>query len=143
MVEKSGESGIRQAQKDPTRTEPGRRVKAILVANADFKETASIRNCVEACGYEVSAWSDVNDARERLATRPFDLVVLSTNLGKGLDSILQDLRSMRITPKVVLIADEDEGDAAARCFLRMVAVVNRPFKFLEFAGIVEHLVGPP
>lgn len=144
MADKPSDSGLRPVQKETLRTEAARRAKSVLIADKDFKEAASLRNSIEACGYDVSAWSDVNDAREKLAARPFDLVVIATNLGqKGMDDILGDLRAMRITPKVVLIADEDEGDAAARCFLRMVAVVNRPFKLLEVAGIVEQLIGPP
>jgi DNA-binding response OmpR family regulator len=144
MADKPSDSGLRPIQKDTLRTEVVRRAKSILVSDKDYKETSAIRNSLEACGYEVSAWSDVSDAREKLAARPFELVILSTNLGqKPMDDILGDLRSMRITPKVVLIADEDEGDAAARCFLRMVAVVNRPIKLIEVASIVEQLIGPP
>jgi len=144
MAEKPSDPNLRQAAKETARAEAPRRTKSVLVADKDYKETACLRNSIEACGYDVSAWSDVGDAREKLAIRPFELVVLATNLGqKGMDDILGDLRSMRITPKVVLIADEDEGDAAARCFLRMVAVVNRPFKLIEVAGIVEQLIGAP
>ena len=32
---------------------------------------------------------------------------------------------------------------AARCFLRTVILVNRPFKVGEVADIVEHLIGAP
>jgi DNA-binding response OmpR family regulator len=144
MAEKPSDSSLKPVQKDTLRTEVTRRIKAVLIADKDFKETAQIRNSLEGCGYDVSAWSDVGDAREKLAARPFELVVLATNLDqKGMDDILGDLRAMRITPKVVLIADEDEGDAAARCFLRMVAVINRPLKLIDVATIVEQLIGPP
>ena len=117
--------------------------KSVLVANADFREGSLIRNSLEGCGYEVSVWIDPADARERFRIRSFDVVIVSTNLGKGMDGLLEDLRPKRIPPKVVIIADEDEGDAAARCFLRFVAVVNRPFQVAEVADIVEHLIGPP
>ena len=118
--------------------------KAILIANANYKEGGSIRNSLEGCGYDVSCWTDVVDARERLKVRNFDVVAFSTNLGgKGMDALLEDLRARKVPPKVILIADEDEGDAAARCFLRTVVVVNRPFKIGEVADIVEHLVGAP
>jgi hypothetical protein len=60
-----------------------------------------------------------------------------------MESLLEDLRPRKVPPKVVLIADEDQGDAAARCFLRTVILVNRPFKYGEVADIVEHLVGAP
>lgn len=117
--------------------------KAILIANSNYKEGGSIRNSLEACGYEVSCWTDVADARDRLKVRNYDIVTFSTNLGKGMDSLLEDLRARKVPPKVILIADEDEGDAAARCFLRTVVVVNRPFKVGEVADIVEHLIGAP
>src|SRR5262245_39402586 len=117
--------------------------KAILIANTNYKECSSIRNSLEGCGYDVSCWTDPGDARERLKVRNFDVVTFSTNLGKGMDGLLEDLRSRKIPPKVILIADEDEGDAAARCFLRTVVVVNRPFKIGEVADIVEHLIGQP
>jgi DNA-binding response OmpR family regulator len=116
--------------------------KAILIANTNYRECAGIRNSLEGCGYDVSCWTDVADARERLKVRNFDVVAFSTNLGgKGMDGLLEDLRARKVPPKVILIADEDEGDAAARCFLRTVVVVNRPFKIGEVADIVEHLIG--
>lgn len=118
--------------------------KAILIANSNYRECAAIRNSLEACGYEVSCWTDVTDARDRLKVRNYEVVTFSTNLGgKGMDGLLEDLRARKVPPKVILIADEDEGDAAARCFLRTVVVVNRPFKIGEVADIVEHLIGAP
>jgi DNA-binding response OmpR family regulator len=118
--------------------------KGILIADADPKEAAMVRNCLDACGYDVSCWLDSADARERLKARPYDVVVFSTNLGdKGMDGLLEDLRPRKVPPKVILIAGEDEGDAAARCFLRTVILVNRPFKVGEVADIVEHLIGAP
>jgi DNA-binding response OmpR family regulator len=122
--------------------EPASNAKSVLIANTSYREGGQIRNSLEACGYEVSCWTDVADARERLKGRNYDVVTFSTNLGgKGMDSLLEDLRARKVPPKVILIADEDEGDAAARCFLRTVVVVNRPFKIGEVADIVEHLVG--
>lgn len=124
--------------------QPGSSTKSILIANGSPKEGAQIRNSLEACGYDVSCWTDVADARDRLKVRTFDIVTFSTNVGsKQMDSLLEDLRSRKLPPKVILIADEDEGDAAARCFLRTVVVVNRPFKVGEVADIVEHLIGAP
>jgi DNA-binding response OmpR family regulator len=115
--------------------------KGILIVDGDPSEAASVRNSLEACGYDVSAWIDSGDARERLKVRNYEVVVFSTNLGKGMDSLLEDLRARKVPPKVILIAGEDEGDAAARCFLRTVILVNRPFKVGEVADIVEHLIG--
>jgi len=123
--------------------DPGTSTKSILIANTSYREGGSIRNSLEACGYEVSCWTDVTDARDRLKMRNYDIVAFSTNLGKGMDGLLEDLRARKVPPKVILIADEDEGDAAARCFLRTVVVVNRPFKIGEVADIVEHLIGAP
>lgn len=123
---------------------PAGATKAILIANSSPKEGAQIRNSLEACGYDVSCWTDVADARDRLKAKNFDIVTFSTNVGsKSMDALLEDLRSRKVPPKVILIADEDEGDAAARCFLRTVVVVNRPFKVGEVADIVEHLIGAP
>ena len=118
--------------------------KAILIADGNFKEGGQVRNSLEACGYDVSCWTDAADARDRLKVRNFDVVAFSTNIGnKAMDGLLEDLRARKVPPKVILIADEDEGDAAARCFLRTVVVVNRPFKVGEVADIVEHLIGAP
>lgn len=118
--------------------------KGILIANADPKEAALLRNSLDAAGYDVSCWLDAVDARDRLKTRNYEVVVFSTNLtDKGMDALLEDLRPRKVPPKVVLIAGEDEGDAAARCFLRTVILVNRPFKVGEVADIVEHLIGAP
>ena len=126
----------------PPEAEP--RAKGILIVDGDFREGGSIRNSLEACGYEVSCWTEVADARDRLKVKNYDVVTFSTNLGpKGMDGLLDDLRARKVPPKVILIADEDEGDAAARCFLRTVVVVNRPFKVGEVADIVEHLIGAP
>lgn len=132
-----------ELESDPkTAAQP--QVKAILVVDNNVKEAAQIRNCLDACGYDLSVWADPADGRERFRSRPFNLVVLSTNLGdQGMNVLLDELRPKRVPPKVLLIADEDEGDAAARCFLRFVAVVNRPLNLEEMAGIVEHLIGPP
>jgi DNA-binding response OmpR family regulator len=128
-----------QAQTPPAEDPRG---KSVLIANRDFREGGMIRNSLEACGYDVSVWSDATDARDRLRLRSYDVVVVSTNLDKSMDGILEDLRPKKVPPKVILIADEDEGDAASRCFLRTVVVVNRPFKIGEVADIVEHLIGP-
>jgi len=128
---------------DPRQPAADARLKSVLIADADFKEGGMIRNSLEACGYDVSVWTKVDDARDRLRTKSFDVVVTSTNLDKTMDDLIADLRPMKIPPKLILIADEDEGDAAARCFLRTVVVVNRPFKVGEIADIVEHLIGTP
>ena len=135
---------IRRGDSSPNMGDPGASSKAILIANTNYKEGGQIRNSLEACGYEVSCWTDVADARDRLKVKSYDVVTFSTNLGpKGMDGLLEDLRARKVPPKVILIADEDEGDAAARCFLRTVVVVNRPFKVGEVADIVEHLIGAP
>lgn len=138
-----GDAGTRKAESEALAQAAASSGKAILIADGDVQEGARIRNSLEACGYDVSVWTQVADARERLRAKTFLLVVVSTNLGKAMDDFLADLRPMKIPPKVVLIADEDEGDAAARCFLRTVIVVNRPFQLLELAEMVEHLIGPP
>ncbi len=117
--------------------------KSVLIVDADWKEGALIRNTVEGAGYDVSCWTEVGDARDRLKVRNFEVVAFATNLGdKGMEELLGDLRSRKVPPKVILVAGEDEGDAAARCFLRTVAVVNRPFKATDIAEIVEHFIGP-
>ena len=135
---------LRRGEADTRMAENGSSNKAILIANANIREGAGIRNSLEACGYEVSCWTDVADARDRLKVRNYEVVAFSTNIGpKGMDGLLEDLRSRKLPPKVILIADEDEGDAASRCFLRTVVVVNRPFKIGEVADIVEHLIGAP
>jgi DNA-binding response OmpR family regulator len=136
---------VRRADSDSSMSpQPGTSTKSILIANSSPKEGAQIRNSLEACGYDVSCWTDVADARDRLKAKNFDIVTFSTNVGsKSMDSLLEDLRARKLPPKVILIADEDEGDAAARCFLRTVVVVNRPFKVGEVADIVEHLIGAP
>lgn len=133
---------VRQGQTQPGAVEVDARGKSVLIADRDFREGAQIRNSLEACGYDVSVWFDAGDARDRLRQRHYDVVVITTNLDKGMDSIIEDLRPKKVPPKVILIADEDEGDAASRCFLRTVVVVNRPFKVGEVADIVEHLIGP-
>ena len=135
---------LRRGDSSSSMPDPSTSSKAILIANTNYKEGGQIRNSLEACGYEVSCWTDVGDARDRLKVKNYDVVTFSTNLGpKGMDSLLEDLRARKVPPKVILIADEDEGDAAARCFLRTVVVVNRPFKVGEVADIVEHLIGAP
>jgi DNA-binding response OmpR family regulator len=118
--------------------------KPILIVDTDWQEGLLVRNSLEGAGYDVSCWTEIGDVRDRLKVRNFEIVVFSTNLGdKGMDELLGDLRARKVPPKVILIAGEDEGDAAARCFLRTVVVVNRPFKVAEVADIVEHLIGPP
>ena len=133
---------VRQTQGQPGTFEADPRGKSVLIVDRDFREGGMIRNSLEACGYDVSVWFDTSDARDRLRLRHYDVVVVTTNLDKGMDSIIEDLRPKKVPPKVILIADEDEGDAASRCFLRTVVVVNRPFKVGEVADIVEHLIGP-
>jgi DNA-binding NtrC family response regulator len=135
---------LRKGELEPRSLETSSSNKAILIVNGDYKEGGAIRNSLDACGYEVSCWTEVADARERLKIRSYEVVAFSTNVGsKGMDLLLEDLRVKKVPPKVILIADEDEGDAAARCFLRTVVVVNRPFKIGEVADIVEHLIGAP
>ena len=135
---------LRRGESESRLPDSGSSTKAILIANSNYKEGGAIRNSLEACGYEVSCWTDVADARDRLKVRNYEVVTFATNIGsKGMDGLLEDLRSRKVPPKVILIADEDEGDAASRCFLRTVVVVNRPFKIGEVSDIVEHLIGVP
>jgi DNA-binding response OmpR family regulator len=133
---------VRQSQTQPAPADADAHGKSVLIVDRDFREGGMIRNSLEACGYDVSVWFEAGDARERLRQRSYDVVVITTNLDKGMDAIIEDLRPKKVPPKVILIADEDEGDAASRCFLRTVVVVNRPFKVGEVADIVEHLIGP-
>ena len=133
---------VRQPQGQPGAPDADAHGKSVLIVDRDFREGGMIRNSLEGCGYDVSVWFDATDARDRLRQRSYDVVVITTNLDKGMDSIIEDLRPKKVPPKVILIADEDEGDAASRCFLRTVVVVNRPFKVGEVADIVEHLIGP-
>jgi hypothetical protein len=142
-----------QATRQPTSTTTLRRVDGapqaeaagpgrwVLILDKDYREAAQVRNSLEAAGYDVSAWIAAEDAREALKLRRYELVVASTNVGAPLDALIGDLRPMRPPPKVILVTDEDEGDAAARCFLPTVVVVNRPFKIVEVADIADHLSG--
>jgi DNA-binding response OmpR family regulator len=135
---------LRRGELDPRAPETPSGTKAILIADTDWREGAKIRNSLEGCGYDVSCWTEVADARERFKLRAFEVVCFSTNVGnQGMDDLLADLRARKVPPKVILIAGEDEGDAAARCVLRTVVVVNRPFKVGEVADNVEHLIGAP
>ena len=112
-----------------------------MVYDSDWKEGGSIRNCLEACGYVVTAWNIFEDASKALAAHSWTMVILSTNLGEDFDRFLKELRPMKQPPKVILIADEDEGDPSARCFLQFVAVLNRPYKLNDLADLSEHLIG--
>lgn len=115
--------------------------KTVLVYTSDWKEGGAIRNCLEACGYVATTWGSFEDATRALSSHPWTMVVISTNLGDNFDKFLKELRPMKQPPKVILIADEDEGDPSARCFLQFVAVLNRPFKFSDLADLAEHLIG--
>src|SRR5690349_1657191 len=87
--------------------DPSAATKSILIADGNYKEGALVRNSLEACGYDVSCWTDVADARDRLKVRNFDVVAFSTNIGnKSMDALLEDLRARKVPPKVILIADE-------------------------------------
>ena len=121
--------------------DPALAAKWVLIVNKDYKEASQVRNSLEASGYEVSAWITSEDGRDSLKLRKYEIVVASTNVGAPLDAFIGDLRPMRPPPKVILVTDEDEGDAAARCFLPTVVVVNRPFKINEVADIADHLTG--
>src|SRR5258706_4574537 len=87
-----------QGQSVPIETDP--RGKSILIADRDFREGGMIRNSLEACGYDVSVWSDAVEARERLRLRSYDVVVMSTNLDKSMDGLIEDLRPKTVPPKV-------------------------------------------
>ena len=119
------------------------KVKSILIINANLEEGGMIRNSLEACGYEVSVWTSIEGARVRYRDRTFTLVALSTNLGEeAIGEMLKEFRSKR-PGKVIMIADENEGDVPVLAFLPMVVVVNRPFQLSEVADIVQHLIGNP
>ena len=136
------------APNPPRKAAPGgydtrSRVKSILIANGDMEEGGMIRNSLEACGYEVSVWTTVEDACERYREKVFTLVALSTNLGDdGIGLFLKEFKTKR-PGKIIMIADENESDVPALSFLPMVVVVNRPFQLSEVADIVQHLIGNP
>ncbi len=118
-------------------------LKSVLIYDGDWTEGGKIRNCLEACGYETTVWNSFDDAKKSLSDRDWNMVVISTNLGADYDRILAELRPKKTPPKVIIIADEDEGDATARCFLQFVAVLNRPYKLGELADLTQHLIGEP
>ncbi len=121
------------------------KTKSVLILDGDFMEGGAIRNSLEACGYNVSLWTDAADASERFHARPFELVVLSTNLGNWkLKAFLEELRPLVQPPKVVIIAGEEEkeDELETRNFLRFVAIVNRPYTLLDLTELAECLIGP-
>ena len=115
--------------------------KTVLVYDPDWKECGSIRNCLEACGYVATAWSSIEEASKALAAHAWTLVVLSSNLGDDFDRFLEELRSMKQHPEVILIANEDDGDPSARGVPQFAAVLNRPYKLSDLADLAEHLIG--
>ena len=135
---------IRRTTMETTSPESAPRARTVLVVDSDYVEAGAIRNSLEACGFDVSSWTHAQAARSRLAARPFDLLVLSTNLGQaGIRGFLDDLKTLRPGPKVILIMDETERqeDEPALSFLRCLVTVNRPFQLIELATTAENLLG--
>lgn len=138
------DTGIRRTVMETGSPEGSSRTKSVLVVDSDYQETGAIRNSLEACGFDVSSWTHAQAARSRLATRSFDLLVLSTTLGKdAIHGFLEDLRSLRPGPKVILIMGEAERqeDEPGLSFLRCLVTINRPFQLIEVATTAETLLG--
>ena len=114
--------------------------KTALVLNADWKEGGAIRNCLESCGYVATAWTSTEDALGTLSAHPWSLVVLSTNIGTALDGFLKSLLSTKPHPKILLIADKDDGDPSKRGFPQTTEVINRPFQLGDLADRADHLI---
>lgn len=134
----------RRTMTETTSSGSAPRFGSVLVVDSDYAETGAIRNSLEACGFDVSSWTHAQAARSRLAARPFDLLVLSTNLGQaGVRGFLDDLKTLRPGPKVILIMGETERqeDEPGLSFLRCLVTINRPFQLLDLATTAETLLG--
>src|SRR5450755_709612 len=89
-------------------------------------------------GYEVVQATDGNQALERFAEQPFDLVVLDLMLPKldGLE-VCRRLRSQSSVPIIMLTAKSEEIDKVVGLELGADDYITKPFSLREFSSRIK------
>lgn len=115
----------------------------VLVVEDVAAIAALVRQALEAEGMEVHHVADLAGARDRLASRPPDVMVLDVELpdGSGLD-LLQDRDGWDV-PVVILSSREDEADRVLGLDLGAEDYVVKPFFPRELAARVRRAAGRP
>ncbi|MCB9831847.1 MAG: HD domain-containing protein [Planctomycetes bacterium] len=113
----------------------------ILVVDDETAQRKALTGFLSSRGYEVTGIGTVLEARERLETAPFELVIAAISLadGNGLD-LLELARDRQRAPEVILLSGYlDLGLAIQGMRQGAYDFFHKPFNFDKIAYTVERL----
>jgi DNA-binding NtrC family response regulator len=111
------------------------RQRTVLVVDDEPSLRLLCRVNLELEGHRVLEAATVEDARERLATEPIDVVLLDVHVGNdnGVD-LLDDIESLELPIRVVMLSGTSEISPAVRA--RVAGVLGKPFALEELTAAV-------
>ena len=121
------------------------RIKRVLVADRDIIWAGQMRDALQECGYYLNQITDAREAKRRVFERVYDLVVLSTALGRThLEDIFQEMGKHADPPQVLLLAAP--GDACTYedpVAIPSVTILRYPVDLEDVVYVSKALLGSP
>ena len=121
------------------------RIKKILIADRDAVWGAQTRDALQECGYYINQITDPQEAKRRVYERRYDLVVLSTSIGRThLESIFREMGKHGEPPQVLLLAPP--GDACTYedpDIVPSVTILRYPVDLEDIVYVSKALLGSP
>lgn len=121
------------------------RIKKVLVVDRDAVWASQMRDALQECGYYLNQITDVREARRRVFERVYDLVVLSTSLGRShLEEIFREMGKHADPPQVLLLAAP--GDACTYedpSLVPSVTLLRYPVDLDDVIYVSKALLGSP
>ena len=121
------------------------RIKKVLVADRDAVWADQMRDALQGCGYYMNQITRADEVGRRVYERVYDLVVLSTSLGrKNLDKIFREMGKHADPPQVMLLAAP--GDACTYedpSRVPSVTILRYPVDLEDVIYVSKALLGSP
>ncbi len=121
------------------------RLKKVLVVERDRAFGPPMRDAIEQSGYYPNLVTDPLEARRRVHERRYDLVVISSTIGReALSGILEMMMRHGFSPLVLLVMDRDsEVSSEEMKGFPGLSVVRHPCSSEDVAEAVRALLGSP
>lgn len=122
-------------------TKPG---KKILIVDDERDTIVALKILLESAGYEIEASANGRLALQKLARRPFDLLILDRMMPDiDGDQVMQVLpETLRQKMPVVILSGKDKGRDIAEGYAGGATYyITKPFTNRQVLNIVNYLIG--
>ena len=120
----------------------------VLIADGDVAHGDAMATSLKEHGFACHLVSTAEDARASIARRAPDVLVTATNLDGGAcgADVLEDARRASADTEVILVLDQDEGDASLSALARgstraVYDCVRKPVEPASFRRLVSRAAG--